>query len=151
MPERKKILFLDIDGVLAGEDYLRNRAKGGDFIDPEKVKLLSSLDCLIVISSSWGYDGGKTAKTLKDKGLLLPIIGYTAHYEIGSDWIVRGNSIAKWLSDNCKDTDYQYAIVDDDGDMLLSQVEHFIQTDPVTGVTEADIERLRSILDSNIA
>jgi len=151
MLERKKILFLDIDGVLAGEDYLRNRTKGGDFIDPEKVKLLNSLDCLIVISSSWGYDNGKTAKTLEDKGLQLPIVGYTAHYEIGNDWIVRGNSIAKWLCDNCKDFDYQYAIVDDDGDMLLSQAEHFVQTDPITGITVSDIEKLRDILVSNIA
>lgn len=153
MAERKKkILFLDIDGVLAGEDYLRDRANGGDFIDPEKVKLLNSLHCMVVISSSWGDDNGRTEKTLKEKGLMLPIVGYTVHYEIGHNWIVRGNSIAKWLEDNCRNLneEYQYAIVDDDDDMLMRQVGHFVQTNAYTGITESDVERLRSILESDI-
>ncbi len=149
---KKKILFLDIDGVLAGDDYLCNRANGGDFIDPEKVKLLNSLHCMVVISSSWGDDNGRTEKTLKEKGLMLPIVGYTVHYEIGHDWIVRGNSIAKWLDDNCRNLneEYQYAIVDDDDDMLMRQAGHFVQTDSYTGITESDIEKLRNILESDI-
>lgn len=149
---KKKILFLDIDGVLAGEDYLCDRANGGDFIDPEKVKLLNSLHCMVVISSSWGDDNGRTEKTLKEKGLMLPIVGYTVHYEIGHDWIVRGNSIAKWLSDNLHGCigEYQYAIVDDDDDMLMRQAGHFVQTNAYTGITESDVEKLRNILESNI-
>lgn len=78
--------------------------------------------------------------------------GYTVHYEIGHDWIVRGNSIAKWLSDNLHGCigEYQYAIVDDDDDMLMRQAGHFVQTDAYTGITESDVEKLRNILESDI-
>ena len=147
---RRKILFLDIDGVLAGEKWFLERRNGGDFIDPNKVELLNSLDCEIVISSSWGHDNGRTEHTLKEKGLKLPIVGYTEHYEIGRDWIVRGNSILKWLIDNMKDTDYQYAILDDNNDMLISQSEHLVHTNAVEGVTEHDIEKVKEILSSEI-
>lgn len=147
---RHKILFLDIDGVLAGEDWFVRRKHGGDFIDPEKVALINCIDCEIVISSSWGEDGGRTEKYLRDKGLKLPIIGYTEHYEIGRDWIVRGNSIQKWLQDNMKDSNYQYAIVDDNSDMLLSQKDHLVQTNEEYGLTIDDVEKICKILSSDI-
>ena len=53
----RKILFLDIDGVLASTDFLRK--SGGKFIDKEKVALLNKLKPYgveVVISSSWGYN-----------------------------------------------------------------------------------------------
>ena len=92
----KKILFLDIDGVLASYDYLLS-LKG--FIDKEKVALLNMLkpyDVEVVISSSWGYNED-TVKQLTACGLELPIIGGTEHFY--SDWMCRGNEIAKWLVD----------------------------------------------------
>ena len=86
--EEKKIIFLDIDGVLAGEDFFRKRL--GGFIDPKKIELINQLKgAEIVISSSWGYDNGRTEKSLRDCGLTLPIIGYTKHEHV--DWICRGN------------------------------------------------------------
>ena len=92
----KKILFLDIDGVLAGVDWFEKCWKENidpDFLDPSLVKKLNSLDCEVVISSSWGCDNGQTWKKLRMKGFNLKVIGYIEHHEIGSDWIVRGNSI----------------------------------------------------------
>jgi hypothetical protein len=148
----KKILFLDIDGVLNNEEWFRHCAKEGvyDLLNPELVKKLNKLDCEVVISSSWGCDNGQTWKKLRRKGFNLKVIGYTVHHEIGSDWIVRGNSIKKWFYDNCHDIDYQYAIVDDDGDMLLEQKERFVQTDSMIGITDKDVEKLDEILNSNI-
>lgn len=146
----RKILFLDIDGVLAGFDWFRNREHGADFMDPNLVQKLNTLDCDIVISSSWGDNSGTTAEQLRRKGLTLPIVGYTEHWEIGRDWIVRGNSIRKWLCDNMNDTDYQYAIADDDCDMLLEQAGHFVRIDPETGVTDGNIEEINRILNSDI-
>jgi hypothetical protein len=61
----RKILFLDIDGVLAGFDWFRNREHGADFLDPSLVQKLNQLGCDIVISSSWGDNGGKTAEQLR--------------------------------------------------------------------------------------
>lgn len=147
---KHKILFLDIDGVLAGYDWFVKRKDGGDFIDPDNVNFLNLIDCEIVISSSWGEDGGRTERCLRDKGLKLPIIGYTEHHEIGSNWIVRGNSIQKWLQDNMEDSDYQYAIVDDNADMLLSQKDHLVQTNEAYGLTIDDVEKICKILSSDI-
>lgn len=75
--------------------------KGKGFVDAKKCKLLNTLGDIsaeIVISSSWGYDEGRTEKTLRACGLTLPIIGYTTHYH--ENWLCRGNEIEKWLQDN---------------------------------------------------
>lgn len=152
----KKIVFLDIDGVLNSEDWYENSHKRGelnDDIDPVLVQRLNKLDCEVVISSSWGCDNGQTWKKLRKNGFNLKVIGYTEHHEMGSDWIVRGNCIKKWLNDNIG-YDYfkkcRYAILDDDSDMLLEQKDHFVQTDFRHGVTDRDIEIIKEILDSNI-
>ena len=92
-----KIIFLDIDGVLASEEFLRKTAGKEGFIDKEKVALLNKLKPYgveVVISSSWGYNKD-TVTQLTDCGLELPIIGGTEHFHC--DWICRGNEIAKWL------------------------------------------------------
>ena len=144
----KRILFLDIDGVLAGEKWFVKRKKGNDFLDPNLVQKLNSLDCDVVISSSWGCDNGQTWKKLRQKGFNLKVIGYTEHFY--NDWLVRGNEIKKWLEDNLKDEDYQYAILDDDSDMLLEQKEHFVQVDSYEALTDEEVEKVREILNSNI-
>ena len=153
----KKILFLDIDGVLASIDYLLS-LKG--FIDKEKVALLNKLkpyDVEVVISSSWGYNDD-TVKALKACGLELPIIGGTEHFY--SDWMCRGNEIAKWLVDTFDEynvytgkaspysgKDYEYVILDDDEDMLMCQKDNFIHVDRNTALTEENINKAIDILE----
>ena len=101
MKDYKRIVFLDIDGVMASIPYLY---KGKGFIDPSKCKLLNQLEDIgaeVVISSSWGYDEGKTEKSLRACGLKLPIIGYTDHsVHHNHKWACRGNEIEKWLLEN---------------------------------------------------
>lgn len=158
----KKILFLDIDGVLASVDFLmKNNRKG--FIEKEKIALLNQLkpyDVEVVISSSWGYNED-TVNTLKSCGLELPIIGGIDHFYSG--WICRGNEIAKWLintfdnynlftgkpyiHENYKGDDYEYVILDDDEDMLLCQKDNFIHVDRNTALTEEHINKSIDILE----
>jgi len=154
----RKILFLDIDGVLAGYKFL---GTGKGFIDPDKVKLLNQLskyNVEVVISSSWGYDNGRTEKTLREVGLKLPIIGYTEHFHV--DWFCRGNEIEKWLyttfggmctkyGKEYQDKNYVYAILDDDTDFLLGQKDNFVQTNEEYGITQDDIEKIKNILKVN--
>jgi len=167
----KRIIFLDIDGVLNGINFFMKRTSKQGYIDPECIKKLNKLKDIgaeIVISSSWGYDEGRTEKTLKECGLEIPIIGYTDHFY--NDWICRGNEIEKWIHENMKgmgtkygiekDTgipyyrkhfnenniDYEYVIFDDNTDFLLGQKDNFIQTNERTGITEEDVERARKIL-----
>lgn len=164
----KKIVFLDIDGVVNSEQwYVKTRGRSGDF-DPEKIKLLNQLkdiDSEVVISSSWGESG---VKPLQDVGLELPIVGVTEHFYV--DWFCRGNEIEKWLLVNFEGmgtkyglddngfpyyrkrygnelTDYEYVIIDDDTDFLLGQVDNFIHVDRNTGITQADIDKARKILN----
>ena len=158
----KKILFLDIDGVLASIDYLLS-LKG--FIDKEKVALLNKLkpyDVEVVISSSLGYNDN-TIKALRACGLELPIIGGTEHFY--SDWMCRGNEIAKWLVDTFDEynvytgkatsyagisysgNDYEYVILDDDEDMLMCQKDNFIHVDRNTALTEENINKAIDIFE----
>ena len=167
----KKIIFLDIDGVMASIPFL---CKGKGFIDSEKCKLLNKLGVIgaeIVISSSWGYDEGRTEKTLRECGLTLPIIGYTEHFY--QDWLCRGNEIEKWLKDNVggmctkyghdrltgepyyrkhynpDDVDYEYVIFDDGTDFLLGQKDNFIKIDENTGITMKHIKKAMKMLTRN--
>ena len=156
----KKILFLDIDGVLASVDFLCRTAGQKGFIDKEKVALLNKLKPYgveVVISSSWGYNDD-TVKQLTACGLDLPIIGGTEHFH--SDWMCRGNEIAKWLACTFGDynvftgkassyagKDYEYVILDDDDDMLMCQKDNFICVDRYVALTEEHIDRAIDIFE----
>lgn len=156
---KSRITFLDIDGVLAGYEYLcLQRKEPFTFIDPEKCGLLNQLNgAEIVISSSWGYNEGRTEETLKACGLELPIIGYTKKLHYQFKWACRGNEIEEWIQrtygriGTCfgpeyDSEDYDYVIFDDDQDMLLGQAGHFIHVDRMTGLTQADIDKAKKIL-----
>lgn len=162
--EVKRIIFLDIDGILNHDAwYNKTEGKEGD-IDPHCVDLLNQLEgAEIVISSSWGYDNGRTEKSLRECGLELPIIGYTDHHvHLNFKWACRGNEIEKWLLEHAKgmgtrwgdehlhkdyqEFDYEYVILDDNKDMLLGQVEHFICVNRETGLAEEDIDLAKHIL-----
>ena len=150
----RKILFLDIDGVLGGNDFLE-RTKGREgFIDREKIALLNKLKSYgveVVISSSWGYNED-TVNKLTTNGLELPIIGGIEHFHKG--WLCRGTEIAKWLDDtfgdydvftgkvySYTDEDCEYVILDDDVDMLLCQKDNFVHVDTNVALTEEDINK----------
>ena len=167
MSDYKRIAFFDIDGCLSGIKFL---CTGKGYIDPECCKIANRLKDYgveVVISSSWGYDEGRTEKALRECGFELPIIGYTDHFY--QDWLCRGNEIEKWLRTNFKgmctkygydrdgepyyrkhfredDIDYEYVIFDDDTDMLLGQKDNFIRTDEQTGLTNEDIDKAIKIL-----
>ena len=45
------------------------------------------------------------------------------------------------------DDDYDYVILDDDRDMLLGQIDHFIYVNRQTGLTQDDIDKAKKILN----
>ena len=59
----------------------------------------------------------------------IPILDVT-----DDDGRLRGEEIQRWL--DAHPGIEQYVIVDDDSDMLDSQKEHFVNTDPEHGLTE---------------
>lgn len=152
---------MDIDGVLASENFLASPTRNG-FIEPAKVELLNQLEgAEIVITSSWGYDNGETEKTLRKNSLKLPIIGYTNRsISRKNDWACRGNEIEDWIIkyiDNMgtkfgdsKNRLFEYVIIDDDRDFLLGQQNHFICTRGKDALTQEHIDKAKVILAYNL-
>ena len=141
-----KVLFLDIDGVVNCENTFKMgaRNKSPYPLDPEmafmvgKIKLYTG--CEVVLSSSWRHskDG---IKAVEDG--IVPVLDIT-----GNTHLVeykdkpRGHEIQAWL-DSHPEVD-RYAILDDDSDMLDSQLHSFFKTSWKSGLTE---EIMNKVID----
>ncbi len=140
-----RVLFLDIDGVvLSGEELQRTRNRR--YLPPSKIALVQEIcdrtGATVVVSSTWRlFD--ETADLLRHAGLTLHPDWRTPRGRQHGSLIVattRGSEIARWLARNPLVTDY--AIVDDDSDMLPEQMERFVKTPFHTGIERAHVERL---------
>jgi hypothetical protein len=169
-----KLIFLDIDGVIATPDYVK---EGLWALNPEKQKLLGEIlkatDAKIVLSSSWRkltLEDTKEHMTEEGFEFVDNIIGVTIrayHYikkienEKGIHLsIPRGVEIKQWIdtnihSENGKNyqhkklgIDYTYVILDDDSDMLLEQKNNFINTHFEIGLTGIDVVKAIKILNN---
>lgn len=138
----RKILFLDVDGVMNSKDTLQRSTRGVIGIDPYLSilvhRIVEATGCEVVLSSSWRHMG----KGYEEVGSIIPLIGKTG----SSDSRIRGVEIHEWLRENVEgfnsgsykgdDGVARIAILDDDSDMLLWQGRHFFQTSFETGITE---------------
>lgn len=174
----RKIIFLDLDGVLNSEDYASEeilvegketfRGYGGHFRekhiatldnvlwDPKCVSYLKRIveasNAQIVISSTWRHYF--SVKKFKEMFALYgwtdaPVIDKTI--ELGkyiNDGTCRGLEINEWLSRNTDVT--SYVIIDDIPQFLTEQNCNFINTDFQTGLSEEDILRALIILKSDL-
>jgi hypothetical protein len=154
----RKLIFLDIDGVIATAESLDHGLWGlVDRCQDHLQMILDNTNAEIVISSSWrkhtiqdtiDYFNKKNFK-FSDKITGITIRAY--HYVSGVHLsIPRGVEIKQWIdtnihSNNGKDysrkilgVDFQYVILDDDSDMLLEQSDNFVRTDTEVGLTERE-------------
>lgn len=144
-----KILFLDIDGVL---NSTRTCVAFGGYpmelyhleaFDQVAIRLIrrlcDSAGVQVVLSSAWRltHDFKDVGKTLE-----LPIIDRTP-----SLCGARGLEINAWLA--AHPGVEQYAIIDDDPDMLPSQQNNFVQTSHQEGMNFADYQKLCAIFGEN--
>lgn len=144
--ERRKIVFLDIDGVLF--DMSKN-----DFY-PNAIALLDRLcletGAMIVISSSWRimYGLEDTIKRLNVAGLKTEIIDATPYEQEWHRNILitkpRGEEILQWITQN--PPVHQYVILDDR--KIKGHDGNFVQTDGFIGLTEKDINKSLEVLKS---
>ena len=164
----KKIIFLDIDGVLNTESWyvqMTNETpkdKFGYAYDPQAVanlrKIVEETGADIVISSSWKCMGLSQMEDMwKDRNLPGKIIGVTPNSVsdellIDADidsmelFHIRGEEIKEWLKKHGKHTS-RYAIIDDMDNMLPEQQSYFVHTNPEVGITEDDAEKAIAILN----
>lgn len=123
-----KIIFLDIDGVLNVIPQGRDEYGGkfhSHFMDNLKY-IIEQTNAKLVISSTWRGRGIEYMQQMwKDRNLAGEVIGITPHIAICE----RGKEIQWWL-DNYPDRDQieSYCIIDDDTDMLESQMNNFVKT-----------------------
>ena len=144
MNSEKKVLFLDIDGVLNSKKTL---GVYGEHLSSEMVRRLNKIvkltDCDVVISSSWRilYDIQILQAMLFNQGMTW------AHKIIGrtdDSSSIRGKEIKKYLDLN---PEYNvYCILDDETDMLEEQKQFFIRTNWDLGLTEDDVETAIKLL-----
>lgn len=150
----RKIIFLDIDGVLNSHawysrrkklspDSTRDEFKKNEF-DPYSVKLLRELiadtGAEVVLSSVWRlheYSQSDVKKYATDFIDVTP----------DCDSRIRGAEIMMWIRANVpryyEDGVLQYAIIDDDSDMLLWQKDSFFRTDIESGLTDEICDKIR--------
>lgn len=150
--ETEKILFLDFDGVIT-------TYKSGWTFDDKKLKLLDLIiketQCKIVISSSWR---SKTLEETLESLHFLPfidkVVGVTPILELPikqGEWEFdtpfRGLEVNAYL--NSLNKKVRYVILDDDTDFLWSQKDHFIRTNPYTGLSEENVKEAIKILNKD--
>ena len=112
---------------------------------------------LSLLSKTYPNIGAVSSEIINLKAILNLPKG-TEHFH--SDWLCRGNEIAKWLACTFGDynvftgkassyagKDYEYVILDDDDDMLMCQKDNFICVDRYTALTEEHIERAIDIFE----
>jgi hypothetical protein len=143
-----KVLFLDIDGVLnsaktccafGGYPFTMDHIGAFDQAAIRLIQRLCDQGVQVVLSSSWRND--KDWETY-GPGLGLPIIDRTP-----SSMGPRGSEIKQWLDAHPEVE--QYAIVDDDRDMLAEQLPRFVKTNGEEGLTFADYRKLCELFGMN--
>lgn len=164
----KKIVFLDIDGVLNTKWWYtqmnRNTPKDkyGYAFDPKAVaylrRIVEDTGADIVISSMWKCMGLSEMEDMWDeRNLPGKIVGITPNtvsdemlLNVDIDSIelfhIRGEEIKEWLTKHGKHVSH-YAIIDDMDNMLSEQQSHFVHTNPEVGISEDDAEKAIAILN----
>lgn len=126
-----KILFLDIDGVVNCATTMQ-RHRGFIGIDPVMAFMVGKIQldtgCEVVLSSTWRLDERSRAEVRKQ---VVKFIDCTPNHRHETN---RGGEIQAWLDAHPEVT--KYAILDDDSDMLPSQIPNFFKTSWQTGITE---------------
>ena len=145
----KKVIFLDIDGVLnnnetfqqAPEKYAAGIALELALINLElcyKVSLIvKETGAKIVLSSTW--------RIKPDIEQILATFGLTVSGKTPCRlaYCIRGHEIGLWLQKNKVDT---FVILDDESDMG-NYMSHLVQTNEVMGITDKDVEKAIEILN----
>ena len=161
----RKILFLDIDGVLNPKWWERKVSvdKFGCAFDSKCVaylkKILDETGAEIVVSSSWKCMGLADMQNMwKNRSLPGKVVDITPdmmsdemllNEEIGSlnPLDNRGCEIKGWLSKHEGEV-LRYAVIDDMDDILPEQLPYFVQTDADTGISMEDVKKTVMILKS---
>lgn len=145
-----KIIFLDVDGVLnmhGSGGYMALNRKRMQLLQ----EIIENTGAVIVLSSTWRIldrSMKKLSRNLSYRG--LKIYDTTPQFGLkdSGERYYRGHEIQYWLDNHPEVTNY--VIIDDDSDMLDSQLRNFVQTDGQIGLTETLAYRAAYILNNGV-
>ena len=145
--------FLDFDGVLNSDEYVRRCGHFGVILNPEKMELLKHLvketDACIVLSTSWREHWGLTKQTCDAIGEQIDRIfrqyALTIYDKVPHRTYGREKNIQSWLQAHPDVT--TYVVLDDqflDGKGIRG---HFVKTSNLRGgLSEEDVRKAIDIL-----
>lgn len=149
-----KILFLDIDGVLNSEKYVKSRSKSGVIIDKSKMSLLKTIigstAAKIVLTSSWREHWDRESTLCDSSGIEINEIfgefGLSVFDKTPDERMPREQQIKAYL--DSLPSPVAFAILDD---MYLSAEfigDRFVRTSNFKdGLSEKDAEAIIDILN----
>ena len=169
------VIFLDFDGVLSSNSYssvLFESGKstkdenGHELFAPETIirfnRIVDVTGAKIVISSSWRYLGLTALKEMwQERGLHGQIIGMTSMHAVdeyitehGLDWLNNGTiaaspravEIAAWLNEHNNIDNF---VILDDMPMSAALQPHFVQINPISGLSDAHATKAIEILNAH--
>jgi len=139
-----KVIFLDIDGVITSPRV------GWHRFDVYAVQFLNWLckevDAKIVISSTWRYNHPK--EEFEEFFTTIHENWRTPTDLLTNGSNCRGDEIALWLNNHPEVT--QYVILDDDQDMLDTQLPYCVFTDHENGLQWRDMMQVKLLFDIDV-
>ena len=163
-----KILFLDFDGVLNSDEYMKSKSYQDEVsgysdweviqvahhthLDPLALdlidKIVDATGAVVIASTTWRlrYSNDEMNLMLSNRGAKFRIAGATPAIRMfGSD---RGAEIKRYLEDSLDEAE-RFVIIDDI-DFFFHHTDlypHFIQTDSKYGIRQSDVEKAIKILN----
>lgn len=137
----RRVVFLDIDGVLAP---IRSWERYGE-LHPTCIEVLNEIvtrgQADVVISSTlrYGRSVAELQAMLSAQGFTGRVVDKTPASASGAD---RGGEIAAWLAEHAVGG---FVIIDDHPDMGALG-GHLVRTDPGRGLQPADVQRALAVL-----
>lgn len=154
MTAKRRIIFLDVDGVL--NSFRSAEAFGGTLHrwDPVAIGLIARLaetaGAEVVVSSTWremepfpeAFRHMLSRSAGEGMARRIPIVDRTPVLDV----FHRGREIDAWLREHGAELG-AYVIIDDDERMLPYQRPHLVLTDPLVGFGIQDFQRALDILN----
>lgn len=148
-----KVIFLDFDGVLNSNRYVRECGYFGVVLDPRAMEILKDIvdrtDAKLVLSTSWKEHWSKNEKKCDASGTLINEIfaryGLSIYDKTPLLPREREVQIRQWLTDNPETENF--AVLDD---MFLSadfMTGHFVKTSSFKGLEKEEAEKVIRILE----
>lgn len=140
----RKVLFLDIDGVLFLGVSRGDGIHGSDLFDKQCIESLNEIlirtECEIVITSTWQNDFtvGQLKEIFAANGIRSVPIGVSSMIDGGFVLSTnRADDIQKWLTTNDETGGLIWCAVDDTD--LGNAIKNFVKCDPEIGLKGASI------------